>query len=360
MRDPKRTAILHIGMPKTGTSSIQDTFFALDMPDHHYIKAGHANHGAIVRAMLPNDKKAIQRAARRAASIERQQTANARLLKRFQDELNTFDKPNLLMSAEVLGGNAVSAEWLASFRDHLANYVTDFRIIGYVRAPISSTQSGFQQLLKAGKHRFFDKPGVVGYRSVFEKYDQIFGRENVELVKYDRASLRNGDVVQDLAHRIGVALEPHQIVASNISVSHESLSLMYSALLKGECFKDYPGIVNDLDSLVTDLQGYGTKKFAVGEALGRAIIERCAEDIAWMEERLGEELLDGGSAADHAVNNAEDLHHVAGENRDMALEALVDMLGAEKDPVVSAREIMDLAITLQRVRRERINEKGDK
>lgn len=244
-----------------------------------------------------------------------QEKTNATLLKRFKSELDQLKKPNLVLSAEVLGGGMISEASVASFRAFLSDYVSDFRVIAYVRPPISAVQSSFQQLLKAGAKRFFERPNALRYRRVFEKYDRVFGRENVEVIKYDRATLLDGDVVMDFAHRIGAEIRPEQVIRSNSSVSHESLSLMYSALLKGGAFNNYPGISNDISALVDAMDGYGDKKFAVGTEHAQKVLERNAEDIAWMEDRLGQPLLDAGSTADHAINTVEDLHKTAGDNR---------------------------------------------
>jgi hypothetical protein len=71
---------------------------------------------------------------------------------------------------------------------------------------------------------------------LFEKFDDVLGRENVRLWKFDPPSFPNGCVVQDFCTRLGIALPRERVIRVNASISREAVQLLYTYRKLGRNF----------------------------------------------------------------------------------------------------------------------------
>lgn len=102
-----RTAILHIGMHKTGSGSIQQSLAAQDWPQHHYVREGPPNHSVMLQTVLQGDLRKLK-ANQSGTQRKDLPTTQKRLRKNLEAELSRVTKPNIILSAEDLsGGNTV-------------------------------------------------------------------------------------------------------------------------------------------------------------------------------------------------------------------------------------------------------------
>jgi hypothetical protein len=80
--------------------------------------------------------------------------------------------------------------------------------VAYVRDLAGYITSNFQERVKNGYANFDLIDSAPPYRRWFEKFDAVFGSENVRLWKFDPASFPRGCVVQDFCARLGLELPP--------------------------------------------------------------------------------------------------------------------------------------------------------
>jgi len=187
--------ILHIGFPKTGTSSIQSACFEhRQLLEEHrgttiyseYEKGLH-----ILSEETDVEKHVLPRFFNRASKF-------------FDDQLTNPKIRAFVLSDERFSNfTANSVSTLGSF---LKRYFSNITVVVYVRHPFSFANSVAQQLLKQGftYHYLSTNPRSVAplYRFSLEPYLNEFGRKNVIVRNFAKEVLIENDVVTDFFETI--------------------------------------------------------------------------------------------------------------------------------------------------------------
>jgi hypothetical protein len=186
--------LLHIGLNKTGTSSIQDFLsmnaVALANEGFCYPKAGR---DASAHHLLSHTLKALPFT---------EDAAQHPLVQALRDEIAPF--PRVLLSSEDFHthGNR-SVERLGQL---LSGHKV--RVLLYVREHLSYLASWYQQNVQATHQSCaFDHFCYFTRKPLFaiaDRWAKVFGHRNIALRLYDRATLAGGDVVLDLAEQAGI------------------------------------------------------------------------------------------------------------------------------------------------------------
>jgi hypothetical protein len=277
-----------MGMHKTGTTSIQESLNNFE--DDKFVYANLRNHGnhslPVYSAFADNPgNHHLHRASQRDDDVIRAYVAQV-----WTDFDRSFVKARgrtLLISGEDIG--VLPDRLLVKLRDFLRSRVDDVRIVGYVRSPAGFVQSAFQQRVKAATVRSFDPEAMYrNYQASFEKFDTVFGRENVDLWKFNPAVFPEGCVVQDFCARLGIQFPKQRIVRLNESLSRQATAALYTYAKFGEHY-GARNITGGAGMRLGLLIG-GTDKFRFSPELLRPVVDKYREDIAWMEARLGEPL----------------------------------------------------------------------
>ena len=325
--------VVHAGMHKTGSSSIQQTFVAHEVPGWYYpALTPTGNHSRVWITLFedePERTPANALAGLTAAELARR---GARWRAELGEELAAGDR-HLLISAERVSKTSPVAA--ARARDWLGRWFPDITLIAYVRPPVSFMASAFQQVVNArGEDRIGGRGFWPEYRERFEKLDAVFGRENVRLKLYDPTTLLGGDVVLDLARELGVALSPEQVVRANESVSLEATALVFVQRRWGHGFvggfRGAPRMNNDF---VASLSQIGSSKLAFSPELVGPWLEENRSDVEWIEERLGCAVLDAPPTSGRLVSSEDDLLEIALENA----EEVASLVGDERSTDGDAR-----------------------
>jgi len=187
--------IIHAGMHKTGSTSIQHTFNKLDgdrvdIPPRRGVDCNIWFYELFVRpAEFPE--------------IRAQKIAKYRLFLRTLERRRSGRalRP-LLISGEGMSYDHKRAEkGLIAMAEYLREHSgEDVRVIAYVRPPRSFMSSWFQQKSRGTIRNFMIDPDARRWQTVpnaywpryrvrFEKFDTIFGRENVTLKPFQRERL---------------------------------------------------------------------------------------------------------------------------------------------------------------------------
>jgi len=309
--------VIHVGMHKTGSSSIQHTFARLQHPGFEYINWGASgNHSALFVLLFEDaDKLADYHGFKSRGSefTKRLPTMREQWTARVSAQLARTGDKTIVFSAEDISSPKFKIA-VSRLRDFFAQWSNDMSVIGYARSPAGFIASAFQQRLKGGRVPDLFRGGASpNYRARFEKMDRIFGRENVRLKEFVPHNLLNGDVVQDFAREIGAApLAEDRIIRTNESLSLEAVALLYVQRKLGQGFvqgfKDAHAANN---SFISRLATIGTRKFAFSPQMLAPIIETERDDIAWMQDRLGHEFSAPGAAHKDAIHSLDDLLDIA-------------------------------------------------
>jgi hypothetical protein len=310
--------VVHIGMRKTGSTSIQKSLAGQKARTHVYAKLGPTNHSRALHSMVA-EGSGLERIA---ASIRR--ARGKTLIISGEGIPRFFAESELRVLKNLLDAHFDRVEIVAYVRD-LAGYVT----------------SNFQERVKNGYASFNLLDCAPLYRKWFEKFDLVFGSENVRLWKFDPAGFPQGCVVQDFCARLGLE-PPPGVVRKNDSLSREALSLLY--IFHRHAGPKMPR--KDARSLVRAVQHLSGSPFRLSPKLIAPVLEQCKADTLWMERRLGRSLSDLGTSRPDDVQSEADLLLPGG-----ALEKELESLPHWREPSFAFRAPDQVAQIVDRLKR---------
>ena len=283
-------------MHKTGTSSIQASLHGgLLGADYRYADLGKANHSGIICAAMQRDGNGL--------------LADNPSLGELRRALSDNTWMALIISGE--GICRLDVDQLRALRDVLTEYVDTVKVVAYVRPPLGYIESAFQQRLKSNDLSLADAlDSYPHYRIRFEKFDRIFGRENVDLWKFDPRCFPSRCVVRDFCSRLGLDFPPERVVRVNDGLSRQAVALLYAYRKFGRGGAD-PILSKRFErGLVDRLTQIPGPKLRFSPAVLGSVLQDHADDIRWMENRLGAGLTEDAADETSGVNDEEDLLQV--------------------------------------------------
>ncbi len=326
-----RTAILHLGMHKTGSTAIQWAFANYADERIEYLDLGsQPNHSHVLSQAF--DAHARPRSFDSPDSQgRRQERRDARRM--IEDALHATSRSVLL-----------SGEHLWSFRDgdshrkcarFLRRHVGRIEALAYIRSPVSFAQSAFQERVRRKLGAFSLRTLLPRYREPAERWTEALDGAEPTFALFHPSALRDGDVVHDIAGRLGldIARARRDRRHANTSLSAEATAVLF-LLRRTQGAAPYRGSGQRVNAQVVGLlRGFGSSRFAFApEATAPILVER-AVDIAWMEKRLGQPF-PPDSPPEHAV--------IFGSEEDILAYArrlgpgLADFLASKGVPVAAA------------------------
>ncbi len=285
--------LLHIGMHKTGSSSLQATFFGssdtllnagityLDIED---------NHSAAFYSLFCEAPEAYHVNQRRGInSKERAAAHNHTLRKVLSEKLATVDTDLTIISGEDL--SLLPKQKVPELHQFLTSFFDDIRVIGYARPPVSFVNSLAQQSIRGGAtmEQLSANPPAPTYQWRFQKFLDAFGEDKVTLRHFSRAALASNCIVADFLH--AAALPPHLHDSLKISRRNDGLSMLAGTLLARlnaqiPVFVD--GTLNPARkvSVAARLQTLSGPAFTLNRDSVKRALTESDWDIKWMQAML--------------------------------------------------------------------------
>jgi hypothetical protein len=316
------SCILHIGMMKTGTSSIQESLkgFSDERIVSYRDHKGRTNHTPAVFGLV-----GAVGPAKASRSSGREIAPEFEARHSFDEQLRSLAGRSLVVSGEGM-------RWLATrqIRDLLAYLqsleIGKITVVAYVRPPVGFITSS-ARATKGGLLHNLNVAGMsVDYQEIFEKFDRALGRENVFLWKFDPQFFPSGCVVQDFCQRLGTNFPGERIVRVNESLSREAVALLYTYRRFGIDLGSRAMTKQQHNQLVQRLAGIGQTKFRFSPDLVRPFLENNRLDIEWMEARLGQSL-----------------HEDLGEHQPGDIREEWDLIRPDPDVVEKLRDLLGRA-----------------
>ena len=300
-----RRCIVHFGLLKTGTTSIQKALFSgSSEADFSYISLGSPFIGRSVMTAFCNPPWRL--AADLRASSPREA---ATIRKSLRESIAAASKDLLVLSSEAL--SRFNQNELADLIDFLTNENLSIEAVAYIRDYHSWCESLFQQSAQYGTwHGGLFPLGSNPYRSAVEKFDLLLGREKVTLHKYDRKRFLDGCVVRDFYLRTGLGRYRGDILRMNKGIGMEASKFLL-AYHESEL-----GTVNDKTTfaknvlLAKRMRDMPDKPVSFhADLIARRARQVDAADLEWIEERLGESVRCGTSHTEDpdAIRSSVDL-----------------------------------------------------
>jgi hypothetical protein len=229
-----REIILHAGLPKTGSTSIQNNCFqhrdALMEQGIHYPAFSLngrrlLNHSDPLTAVLFSTSNKRQWAYRQGV-MESQSEARQQFSKQFDELFQNSGAEKLLLSAEIVAN--YNDRDLKALRKYLQKHTDNLRVIVFVRSPQSSLESILQQQAYGGGVED-NVEGAVGLvRERFEVLHKHFGGA-MEVLDFHKAIDQPGGLVGEFLRALPIdqqLIDRLEFSSSNERVSIEAYKLM--------------------------------------------------------------------------------------------------------------------------------------
>ncbi len=281
--------IIHAGMHKTGSTSIQSALKNLDDGKFRFGRLGQAGNHSIPFAVMFARSLAPFRFSRKFDIGEENLADMASEFRQsLTEQIEAADGRTVIFSGEGIA--LLSESEVAAVREVFEARSCTVEIVAYIRPPGSFMSSSMQQRLMVDIKSAPDPAKYYPrYRERFEKFDTVFGAANVSYFKFDPKRFPNQDVVDDFCGRLGIDMEGVAKTRKNDSRPKAQLLLLYQY----KKMQDSLGLprlkIGDPDAwdFLADLD---RSKFRISPDLVRPILDANAADTAWMERRLGESL----------------------------------------------------------------------
>jgi len=299
-------------MHKTGSSSIQQNLERVtNAPGWRLLAVGgRPNMGPALHAMLRQDHHRCHWFAKSGESAQDVANKGAAWRQELREEIEKLTVENCIISAEAL--STFSREGIVAFREFLAPLFDEIRVIGYVRPPVGFKTSRFQENVKHGVGEFNVADIRLNYRSKFKKFDDVFGRENVILRKFDPSTFPNHCTVADFCQQTGIVFPADvPIRRVNESLSREGCGILYAYRKFGPGYGVGKNVIKENLRLVKPLLAVRGAKFKVAMPVLEQALEQEQADIKWMEKRLGVSLKESVSADGSEVTCEQDLLNIS-------------------------------------------------
>ena len=200
-------AIVHIGAPKAGSTSIQQAMrlnrTALERQGiHPYIPAT-GQMGRALSARFRSDRKRLLPDMRlRFESTKQMQAWSARCWEELAQEVR-HERPNVtLLSSE----HFVNLPHPEMFIDELRTIFSDITVIAYIRDPVAQYASQIDQWIRGGARlQHLKTPLEFRYYGQMQlgEYLGLLDRDHIVVRNFDQANLAEGDVVHDFFRQLG-------------------------------------------------------------------------------------------------------------------------------------------------------------
>ena len=269
-----RELILHVGMHKTGTTSIQRSLQGLPAKGFRYVDLGHANHSNLVIAAFADVP------GKNVRSSQRVEAMRERTLRALDTELSRPEFDKFVISGE--GIVKLRPPAVEALRDKLLQYVDRVHVFAYMREPVGFSTSALQQRVKGGMAEYeLPQPD---YRKKFARFIDVFGAANVTGKPFARDQLKDGSVVVDFCDRWGIPFDPAREVRSNESLSEPVVKFMHLFNREGASTQGR-GLKRARRTMAEEMRAHFKGRFELPAQFHGATVD--IRDVEWLARRFG-------------------------------------------------------------------------
>lgn len=229
---------LHIGSPKTGTTAVQ-TFLAANREALRELAVLHPRTFGDKRHLVLPDLVRVKRQTRSTNGAGSEGLVDPEsVAEQLQEELAERDYTKVLFSSEFFWTKLARSRQLELLRDFLTRFFDRIYIHAYIRRQDEYIASAWSTAVKGGstdslsgtwpRDRLRD---IIDYWKILSPWAEVFGRESIICRKFDRRTLKNGDIIEDLLDAAGVAWQSGFHVPSRVNESLDADSLEFLRIL---------------------------------------------------------------------------------------------------------------------------------
>jgi hypothetical protein len=232
-------AFLHIGTEKTGTTTIQH-FLATNRQS--LLKDG------FLYPQSPEDNLAHTKLAAFAMEADKFEDIqkffkldNPEKIFQFRnnfqntlaDELEKTSAKTIIFSDEHCSSRLVAKEEIERLKKLLETFFKEIKVIIYLRRQDRFLLSTYSTSIICGKTKFFELPSEemikkrYDYWNILQKWESVFGKENIIVRLFEREQLFEGDLLSDFTKTLKIELKKYKKVKNlNESLDADSLDFL--------------------------------------------------------------------------------------------------------------------------------------
>ncbi len=221
-----KKALIHIGMHKCGTTSIQNSLKGFDDGVTKYAQLNNnPNHSIPFQLIFTEKNDDLMSFKRRGfgkKEIAQEKVASKKFLLK---EIKSTDRERIIFCGEAISSfsKEIYSKEMIDFFDK-RNIETEIYV--YVRSPAEWRRSLFQQQIKVGNKNIDQYLNMKsGFREKFSRYKKLFRDGRFNIKKFDRDNFKDKCVVADFCSLIGI--QKPKVINSNESLSFSAIKLLF-------------------------------------------------------------------------------------------------------------------------------------
>jgi hypothetical protein len=344
--------LLHIGMGKTGTTTLQHTLSAhrelLSRAGVCYPVAStrSRNHNLLMCPFLPLTSNIPREFIQDGGDPESMAAEGRRLWADIRREIDANEPDVVVLSGEYLFPQSVPL--LSALRDMLSEVFDEIDVVAYVRDPAAYYLAHAQQRVKAS----YDVPAPSEFQypvraSLLRQTEAFGGRVSVRA--FDRALLFHRCIVRDFLHTF---VPQTDVIAESIAVSDHNESMSAEAMcimqrLRRSGWPDQNNVFAPESSLVLQLLTSGTMPFPQTPARLRPDIEGMIANkfvpwLDWLREQFGVEFR--GTPEPGSATEGEPGEPAAWDSRELAEILAIDAAQLERVELGLLKELASVVV----------------
>lgn len=285
-----KQCIVHIGMPKTGTTSIQQSLcFGLSDPAFRYLHWQRINcndeMGLLFGDSLPHRYFSVK-LGWSAWQVRHYKKRVVAELEKILAATPATVRP--LLSAEPSW--RMNEREFTRLRTFMADRGYAVNIIAYIRPWKQWLESHFQQRVKGGQGIAFlpnDHTFRLDYRARIQTLETIFGAAQVQILNYAPKNFPEGCVVRDFCQQVGIRADQIQIKRSNDSLKLPAVQLLYAYRKFGPGYGRGRQAWLENYLMNQQLLQLGGPPVRFHSSLVASFIGELAPQRPWLEQRFG-------------------------------------------------------------------------
>lgn len=285
--------ILHIGMVKTGSSAIQASLAAGSGNDFIYPRLGGVSFKSEDDAPFKrhHTDSLIKLFSSKKERFTKKRSGFGKAIYTCDSDEESIRKAaadagdgSVILSSEALYSYLKRPD-VAALRTFAEEVFDDVRVVAYVREPFSLMSASFWTRIKGSRLSRFE-PVYRRYKQL-KKFDTLFGRDKVLLWNYDRTTFPDGNVVQHFCANLGLCPVP-SLNPKNVTLSRPAVSAIFR-LNRALARQPEAAAAHKIAriSVANRFPHSDWPKFRLSPNILEPLIDAEAEDINWIEKRLG-------------------------------------------------------------------------